>query len=194
MARAGVLPVLDPAPSSARFEERLMSALTSLGIVHTAISLVAVGAGVIALVRDREISPATRVGQVYLWATVLTCLTGFGIFQHGGFGKPHALGVLTLLLVAAAWAAPRVAFLGRHAGRIATAIWSTTFFLHWIPGVTETTTRLPPDAPIFANADDPTLAQVIGLVAVVALVLIVLQWRRGDAAPPIGLGAGAQPK
>jgi hypothetical protein len=32
------------------------------------------------------------------------------------------------------------------------------------------------------------------LVAVVALVLIVLQWRRGDAAPPIGLGAGAQPK
>jgi hypothetical protein len=38
---------------------------------------------------------------VYIWTTVLTCLTGFGIFQHGGFGKPHALGVITLLVLAA---------------------------------------------------------------------------------------------
>jgi uncharacterized membrane protein len=162
-----------------------MSALTPLGIVHTAISLVAVASGIAALARDRRISPDTRLGQVYLWATVLTCVTGFGIFQHGGFGKPHALGILTLVLLGAAFLAPRVLFFGRHALSIATAIWSFTFFLHLVPGVTETSTRLPVDAPFFPNADDPTLAKVITGVAVVALALIVLQWRRGarPAAP-----------
>jgi hypothetical protein len=40
--------------------------LTPLGIVHTIISLVAVGAGLIALVRDKEIRLATRTGQVYV--------------------------------------------------------------------------------------------------------------------------------
>ena len=156
-----------------------MSALTPLGIVHTAISLVAVGAGLAALVRDREIAPASRLGQVYLWATVLTCVTGFGIFQHGGFGKPHALGILTLVLLAAAFLAPRVVFFGRRAVPIATAIWSFTFFLHLVPGVTETSTRLPLAAPFFPNADDPTLAKVIAGVALVSFALIALQWRRG---------------
>jgi uncharacterized membrane protein len=157
-----------------------MPALTPLGIVHTAISLVAVGAGVVALVRERRIDPSTRLGQVYLWATVLTCLTGFGIFQHGGFGKPHALGVLTLLLLGAAWVVPTLKSLGRHATSIATAIWSTTFFLHLVPGVTETSTRLPLGSPFFADADDPTLAKVIVGIALVALVLIVLQWRQAS--------------
>ena len=166
-----------------------MSALTPLGIVHTAISIVAVGAGVIALLRERQISPANRVGQVYLWATVLTCLTGFGIFQHGGFGKPHALGVLTLLLLALAWALPRLGKVGAPRARLAAALWSTTFFLHMIPGVTETFTRLPPDAPLFADADDPALARVIGVLALVAVVLIVLQWRRGASARLAAVGA-----
>lgn len=68
--------------------------LTPLGIVHTVISLVAVGAGLIALIRDKEIRLATRTGQVYVITTVLTCLTGFGIFRHGGFGPPHMLGIV----------------------------------------------------------------------------------------------------
>ena len=158
-----------------------MSAFTPPGIVHTAISLVAVGAGLAALIRTRDIAPSTRLGQVYAWATVLTCLTGFGIFQHGGFGKPHALGILTLLLVGTAWAVPSIARLGRFAAPIATALWSFTFFLHLVPGVTETSTRLPGDAPFFPNADDPTLAKIIAGVAVVALALIALQWRLGGA-------------
>src|SRR2546428_7375808 len=67
--------------------------LTPLGTFHTAISLIAVVAGVIAFVRDKEISPKNLVGRIYVTTTVITCLTGFGIFQHGGFGKPHVLGV-----------------------------------------------------------------------------------------------------
>jgi uncharacterized membrane protein len=83
-----------------------MFGLTPLGVVHTAMSLVAVAAGFIALVRDRRISPGNMLGKVYVIATALTCLTGFGIFQHGGFGKPHVLGIITLVVLGVAWGWP----------------------------------------------------------------------------------------
>ena len=76
-----------------------MFGLTSLGAVHTAISLVALAAGIAAIVRFGRISWNSRVGQVYVWATALTCLTGFGIFQRGGFGVPHVLGIVTLAVL-----------------------------------------------------------------------------------------------
>jgi len=80
-----------------------MFGLTQLGVIHTAISLIAVAAGLIALLRDREISPRNTLGKVYVITTVLVCLTGFGIFQHGGFGKPHVLGIITLIVLGIAY-------------------------------------------------------------------------------------------
>jgi hypothetical protein len=59
--------------------------LTPLGTFHTAISLIAVIAGFIALARYREISSTTFSGQVFLGGTIVSCVTGLGIFQHGGF-------------------------------------------------------------------------------------------------------------
>jgi uncharacterized membrane protein len=121
--------------------------LTSLGVLHTAISLVAVAAGIVALVRYKEISPRTRTGKVYVIATVLTCLTGFGIFQHGGFGKPHALGIITLVVLGVAALAGNAKTFGRASRYVETISYSATFLFHLIPGITETTTRLPLGAP-----------------------------------------------
>ena len=42
-----------------------MLGLTPLGAIHTAISIVAVGAGAIALSRDGLISPINRLGKTY---------------------------------------------------------------------------------------------------------------------------------
>jgi hypothetical protein len=134
-----------------------MFGLTSLGVVHTAISLVAVAAGLIAFFRDGRIAPGNGVGQVYIWTTVLTCLTGFGIFQHGGFGKAHALGILTLLVLFVATLAGRTALFGRASAYVQTVGYSATFLFHMIPAITETTTRLPLGAPLLPNADAPQL-------------------------------------
>src|SRR5213594_4539785 len=94
--------------------------LTPLGTFHTAISLIAVVAGVIAFVRDKEISPKNLVGRIYVTTTVITCLTGFGIFQHGGFGKPHVLGIVTLIVLGVAVAAERGSAFGRVSRYVAT--------------------------------------------------------------------------
>src|SRR5882672_1309300 len=127
--------------------------LTTLGTGHTAFSLVAVAVGLYLLLRYKEISPRTLAGKVYIITTVVTALSGFGIFQHGGFGKPHALGILTVIVIAVALVAGYTSLYGKWSRAVETVSYSLTFLFHMIPGATETTTRLPSGKPIFANAD-----------------------------------------
>ena len=154
-----------------------MFGLTQLGIVHTAISLVAVAAGFIALVRDRKISPGNLLGKIYIVTTVLTCLTGFGIFQHGGFGKPHALGIITLVVLGIAWLAGRANAFGRLSAYVETVSYSATFLFHMIPAITETTTRLPLGAPLLPNADAPQLQAASGVLLLLFLIGATMQVR-----------------
>lgn len=163
-----------------------MLGLTTLGLIHTAISLIALAAGTIALLRDHEISPLKGVGQIYLWATVLTCLTGFGIFEHGGFGKPHALGVLTLLVLGLATVSQRTSLFGRAAAYVVTISYSLSYFFHFIPGVTETFTRVPAGRPLFSSPEDPALEKAVGVLFLLFLVGVTLQVRRLRALRPSG--------
>ena len=155
-----------------------MFGLTPLGVIHTAISLIAVAAGLIALIRDKEISPRNMLGKTYVIATVITCLTGFGIFQHGGFGKPHTLGIITLIVLAVAYVAGYTKLYGRLSPYIETLSYSATFLFHLIPGITETTTRLPLGAPLLPNADAPALQAAAAVMGVAFLIGAALQVRR----------------
>ncbi len=101
-----------------------MFGLTQLGVIHTAISLIAVAAGLIALVRDKEISPRNILGKVYVITTVL---------------------------------------------------------FHLIPGITETTTRLPLGAPLLPNAEAPALQAASGALFVLFVIGAALQVRRTRA-------------
>jgi len=158
-------------------ELSMILGLTYLGVVHTLISLVALVAGAWALARDKSINPDGGLGKTYVWATALTCLTGFGIFRHGGFGPPHMLGIITLLVLALAAVAWR-GKLGAASAYVATASYSLTFFFHLIPGFTETFTRLPAGAPLFTGPDDPRLQKLIGVVFVIFLVGVTVQMIR----------------
>lgn len=169
-----------------------MFGLTPLGTLHTAISLVALVAGFIALATHREISTRSRAGLAFAIATAVVCLTGFGIFQRGGFGKPHILGIVTLLVLAVAFAAERLEVFGRASPYVGTVGYSFTFFLHFIPGTVETLTRLPADAPYLSNPDDPKAQPVIGVFFVLFLigaVLQVLQLHRASVVRPAGLAS-----
>ncbi len=158
--------------------------LTQLGVIHTAISLIAVAAGIIAFFRYGRISPANTAGKVYIVTTILTCLTGFGIFQHGGFGKPHALGIITLVVLAMAAVAGRTALFGRASRYVETVLYTMTFLFHMIPAITETSTRLPFGAPLLPNADAPELKTATGVLLVLFVLGAAYQvWRmRGEPA------------
>jgi len=51
-----------------------MFGLTTLGAVHTLVSLVALASGLWLLARDGQIASRNALGRVYLAATVLTAL------------------------------------------------------------------------------------------------------------------------
>ncbi|NYE63394.1 putative membrane protein [Duganella sp. 1224] len=164
--------------------------LTYLGVIHTLISLVAVFAAVLAFVSDKAIVPSSALGRTYIWTTVFTCLTGFGIYQHGGFGKPHVLGIITLLVLGLAWLADRRKF-GARSPAVSTVSYSLTFLFHMIPAVTETSTRLPLGAPLLPNAEAPELKTVTGLLFLLFLIGVTLQLRRLKKGAAAGLAAAA---
>jgi uncharacterized membrane protein len=166
-----------------------MFGLTSLGIIHTAISLVAVAAGLIALVRDKQITSSNRLGQVYFITTALTAITGFGIFQHGGFGKPHALGLLTLVVLGIIVVASRTQLYGRWSKITEVVGYSATFLFHMIPGITETTTRLPLGAPLLPNAEAPELQVAGAVLGLLFLIGAALQTRRLWPTAPAAVAA-----
>jgi len=160
-----------------------MFGLTTLGAVHTAISLVALASGFLALWREREISLRSSLGRTYVVTTALTAATALGIFQHGGFGPPHMLAILTLLALAIGCLA---AFTGLFGGwsRYAQAVsFSTTIFFHLVPAFTETLTRLPLGAPVLPNAEAPELKAIAGVLLLLLVVGLVLQlrWLRAQA-------------
>lgn len=138
--------------------------LTTLGIIHTAISLVAVATGALTLIRDGKISWTSMVGKIYVITTALTCLTAFGIFEHGGFGPGHVLGIITLVVLTLALVAGKSSKpFGGLSPYIETVAYSATFFFHLVPGLTEASTRLPVDAPLASGPDDPNLKLALGI-------------------------------
>jgi uncharacterized membrane protein len=148
--------------------------LTSLGIFHTIISFIALFTGIFLIARDRKITWDTVPGKVYVITTLIVCVTGFGIFQHGGFGKPHALGVVTLLVFVVIVAAHRN-MLGKASPHIEMGAFTLTLFFHFVPTITEGATRLPYGAPLASSPDDPNIQKAILAFLLVFVVIIILQ-------------------
>ncbi|WP_354686468.1 hypothetical protein [Cupriavidus necator] len=165
-----------------------MLGLTQLGFVHTLISIAALACGLVSLWRTGVIRVRSALGFSYVIGTTLSCLTGFGIFQHGGVGKPHVLGIVTLLVLAVAAYAARGSF-GRAGRYIEVVALSLTVFFHFIPGLTETGTRFPIGDPVFANADAPALKAIVGVLFLVFLAGAVLQVRYLHRQAEAGAGA-----
>ena len=163
-----------------------MFGLTNLGAVHTLVSLVAVAAGIVSFVRYGSISLRTSVGLVYVVTTVLTCLTAFGLFRTGAFGPGHAIGVLTLIVLAFAVLVEKGAIVGALSRPIETVSYTTTFFLHMIPAIAETTTRLPPSAPLAAGPNDPLILVLVGTAFVLYIAGAAVQVVRLKAVAPVG--------
>ncbi len=93
-------------------------------------------------------------------------------------------GIVTLVALAVAGIAGYSRVFGRASRYVETVSYSATFFFHWIPAIAETTTRLPPGAPIFPNAEAPGLQAIDAVLLVLFLVGATLQVRRLRAEQP----------
>ncbi len=168
-----------------------MLGLTTLGIVHTAIGLVALVCGFWTLAKDKEISPANGTGRTYQVTTFFTAASGLGIFQHGGFGPPHVLSILTLLALAVGTAAALRNTFGRWSRDVQAISYSATVLFHLIPGFTETLTRLPAGQPLLPNAEAPQFQLIYGALLLLFVIGITLQlrWLHGKTPPALARAA-----
>jgi len=155
--------------------------LTALGVIHTAISLVALASGFWAIARDKEILPANRLGRIYLAATVITAATALGIYRHGGFRIGHQFAVLTLVVVAIGTLAAATSLFGRGSRYVQATCYSSTLLLHMITGAAETLTCLPPGAPLVTAANASVFPYVLWSLVSLFAVGLAFQLRRVHA-------------
>ncbi|MDF0732914.1 hypothetical protein P0Y43_19670 [Pseudomonas entomophila] len=148
--------------------------LSTLGVLHTALSVATFATGLYSLVRARKIDTTTRAAKLYLAGMVLSVLTSFGLSSTGGFNIGHALGIVALLAIGGALLIPHLRWLGRARPYLAQLGFSFSFFLLLVPGINETLTRLPATHPLADGPQSPlvrgALAAWLGIFLLGALV------------------------
>lgn len=147
--------------------------LSILGLIHTAISIVALLIGVGIIARSGRIEWLSSWGKTYFSLTILSCLTAFGIFRTGAFSPGHIIAILTIITLVVAVLASRIQHsLGK---KLEVSLFSTSVLLSFIPAVVETFTRVPVGSPLAKGPEDPIVAVTIGAFSVLFFGIIVLQ-------------------
>jgi len=132
--------------------------LSILGIIHTAISILALLVAFFCLLRDGKINPANGTGRLYVLLTVITCFTALPIMRNPGHFTPgHYVAVIILILLPIGIYARSIHAFGKAADYIQVIIMSTTLFLSCIPAIVETLTRVPISHPIASGPNDPLI-------------------------------------
>jgi hypothetical protein len=149
--------------------------LSTLGIVHTALSLVPVLAGLYAFARHGRIPPQGALGNSYWYGMLGSVLTAFGLSSTGGFNSGHAIGILAVAVILLARQAMRLQRLGNARAYLETACMSFSFLLLMIPGLNESLSRLPPSAPIGNGPDSPEVK--LAILAALLLFLVGLGYQ-----------------
>jgi hypothetical protein len=147
--------------------------LSILGIIHTAISILALFAAVYALYREGNINPGSSAGKSYIWLTAITCITGFPIMKTGHPTPAHYVGVIVLVLIALGIYSKRL--FGKASPYVRIVALSTTIFLSMIPTIVESLTRLPISHPIAPDPNAPIIQNCLLTIFVLYLAGVVYQ-------------------
>ena len=149
--------------------------LSVLGIIHTAISIIAILFAIIALVKYGKISTANVSGLGYISFTAFACLTALPIMKTGHLTGGHYLAVIILILLAIGVYANKIPGLKKAADYIQIIAISTTLFLSMVPTTVETLTRVPISHPIASSPADPKIQMCLTVFVVIYLFGVTYQ-------------------
>ena len=137
--------------------------------LHVAISLIGIGAGLIALPAFARGRLLRRTTDIFLWATLLTSLTGF-LFPIVAFTPALGVGILSTLILVASFAA----YYGRKlAGRAATfyAVSATAaLYLNLFVLVVQSFLKVPALNALAPNGTEPPFAAAQGALLLAAIL------------------------
>ena len=144
--------------------------------LHVLISLIGILSGVVvvlAMCRGKRLPAWTAI---FLTTTVLTSVTGF-LFHSAAFGPPHAIGVISLLILAIAIIALYVNHLVGASRWIYIVTAVLALYLNAFVGVIQAFQKLPPlHALAPTQKESPFLiAQLLVLAFFVVITLVALK-------------------
>jgi uncharacterized membrane protein len=134
-----------------------MPEISPFGWFHTGIAIIALICGLYSLVKFKFIEWQQPTGKAYLVCTFIAAATALAIYRHGGFGPAHGLAVLTLIALLVGGVAEQTGLFGKLSPYVQAMSYSGTFLFHMIPAITDGLMRLPADAPIVTDPEDPLL-------------------------------------
>ena len=152
--------------------------LSTLGIFHTGIGIIAIVAALVSFIRYGKINLTRISGKIYFYGTVITSLTALGISKHGGFNPGHVFSILIIILVVVAF------FLhtrkkGNNKSRfVETICLSFSFFLSLVPTVNETFTRIPIGHPWAKDITDPLIGKTLLTLFILFIVGSLYQFSK----------------
>jgi hypothetical protein len=155
--------------------------MSPFGMFHTAISILPIGFGLLAFVRDGKIEPENNVGKLYLGTMLMGCLTAFGFILTKGFSPAQVLTVATLTILY--FGTFTLQGRRRAAGLVQVIFLSASYFLLMFFTTTETLTRLPATHPFASGPTDPALnpVRLVLLIAfVVGVAYQIIRQRAGN--------------
>ena len=152
----------------------MLPPITFLGWIHTGCGIAAILIGAYALNKYKVISFSERAAKIYLLLTLITASTALAIYNQGGFGIAHILGVMTLAALLCGVVMEKTKLFGSASKYFQALGYTSTLLFHMIPAITDFLRRLPIGDPFIDTLEDPMLRQfhlafllifVIGLVA-----------------------------
>jgi hypothetical protein len=149
---------------------------------HVAISLIGLFSGVIVLLgmlTDRRLPGWTAL---FLVTTIATSATGF-LFHSASFGPPHIVGVISLIVLAAAVAGLYIYHLSGawRSVYIATAIFA--FYLNAFVGVVQAFQKIPSLHALAPQGSEPPFLVAQALLLVLFVLAAVLSLKRFHPLP-----------
>jgi hypothetical protein len=162
----------------------MMDSLTLLLQVHVGLSLIGIVSGLVVLYGLVTGKPFAGWTAIFLASTILTSVTGFPLPPYG-FDPPRALGMISLVLLAAAVAALYVFHLAGAWRWIYVVTAVASLYLNVFVGVVQSFQKLPFLQPLAPTQSEPpfVVAQVVVLLAFIALgALAVIRFRPAASA------------
>lgn len=155
-----------------------MPEITLLGWFHTICGILSIIIVLYVLFQYKLISFNQNLSRLYLFLTFITAFSSLLIYNQGGFGIAHILGILTLLAVLAGIFVEKTLILGWMSKYFYTLCYTSTFLFHMIPAITDGLRRLPVNDPIARSFSDPIIVNFHILFFIIYLVILFLQFRK----------------
>ena len=143
---------------------------TTFTTVHVIISLIGIGSGIVVVLGWLGGRQSAGWAALFLATTVLTSVTAF-FFHSTGFGPPHVVGVISLVVLAAAILALYVFHLAGFWRWIYIVGATMALYLNAFVGVVQAFQKLPFLQPLAPTQSEPPF--LIAQIAVLAIFIVL---------------------